>query len=126
MWHDEKAKRLQEIEDLLNGLSEAGLLEALGFARMIKGEDPGVGPEIILRMHRAMIVGMRRKGDNVPDAILPRLSAMVQEILEGVPSVRERYILRSFFLLGDDTNKYRVEDALEKSGLMDDNHHIPA
>lgn len=126
MWHDEKAQRLQEIEDLLNGLSESGLLEALGFARMIKGEDPGVGPEIILRMHRALIVGMRRKGDNVPDAILPRLSAMVQEILEGVPSVRDRYILRSFFLLGDDTNKYRVGDALKKSGLIDANHHIPA
>ena len=126
MWHDEKTQRLQEIEELLNGLSEAGLLEALGFARMIKGEAPGVGPEIILRMHRALIVGMRRNGETVSDDILTRLSAMVQEILDGVPSVRDRYILRSFFLLGDDTNKYRVEDALEKSGLMDENHHIPA
>ena len=118
MHSDEKAQRLQEVDQLLKGLSEKQLLEALGFERMIMGKDPGVGPEIILRMHRTLIVGMRRKGDNVPDAILSRLSAMVQKILDGVPSVRERYILRSFYLMGDDTNKYRVEDALKRSGVV--------
>lgn len=118
MYCDEKAQRLQEVEQLLQGLSHKAMLEVLGYSRMIKGEHPGVGPEIILRMNRTMI-RRRRAGEATPDDISRRLIAMVQEILAGVPSVRERYILRSYFLIGDDINKYRVENALGKSGLME-------
>ena len=118
MYCDEKAQRLQEIEQLLQGLSHKATLEVLGYSRMIKGEHPAVGPEIILRMHRTMI-RMRRSGEVTPDNISRRLIAMVQEILDGVPSVRDRYILRSYYLIGDDINKYRVEDALGRSGLME-------
>lgn len=118
MHHPERAQTIAEIEQQLSKMTEDQKSEVLGFLRMIAGKDPGVEPKIILRMHRTLIVCMRRNGDNVPDEILPRLSAMVQEILDGVPSVRDRYILRSFYLLGDDTNKYRVEDALKRSGVV--------
>lgn len=115
---DKRAQRLQEIEQLLNGLTEKQKLEALGFCRMVTGEEPGVGPEIILRMHRTLIVGRRRDGKTDSDAILSRLSAMVQTILDAVPTVRDRYILRSYYLLGDDVNRNRVKDALKRSGVV--------
>ena len=74
----DKAEMLNEAREMLDGMSELEKTMVLAYMRMLAGEDPNAGAEVLQPLYDSLLLMESSGAGQAPADVLARLSAMLQ------------------------------------------------
>lgn len=69
---------MDEVREMLEGMSESEVKMVLAYARLLLGEDPDAGVEVLQPLYDSLMRMECSGAGQVPADVLARLSAMLQ------------------------------------------------